>query len=303
MKNKSIMTFNVLNAWSRISSVYKTAMKRGVGAAAFVLEQLPDVLCLQEFDYYYRHDTEFLSLLANEYAEADTHGELGAQSWNPILYRKSTYRLVASGGLDFAANGFTLVFADAKTYPEKACNEYQPYRYPEGSPEQISGVAEHSRFRCLSWAVLNDENGDRIIVGNTHYSVRSCFHQKEVEFVWSVLDDLQKKFACPILMCGDFNSAVGWGAAKHMLEKGMLDTYDMAIERDDRCSCHESSGKGGSKDVDKMPGGSYKTHAIDHIFTTQQLTVESYRIFAEERLLSVSDHCPTMIRFQTRFPL
>ena len=303
MNKNSLMSFNVLNAWQPISSVYKTVRTRAEGAAAFILEQLPDILCLQEFDYYYRKDTEFLSLLGQEYVEADTQGELGAQSWNPIFYRKSKYRCVASGGLDFAANGFTLVFANADTYPEKACNEYKPYRYPEGSPEANEHVPEHSRFRCLSWAVLNAENGDRILVGNTHYSLQAAFQKEEVDFVSKVMRSLQEKYVCPVLMCGDFNSTTVWGAASMMLANGFLDTYDMAEMRNDIGSCHESSGKGGSKDVDKMPGGTYKTHALDHIFTTQRLTVESYRIFAEEQLLSVSYNCPTMIKFQTVFPL
>ena len=82
------------------------------------------------------------------------------------------------------------------------------------------------------------------------------------------------------------------------LEKGFLDTYDMAVVKDDCASCHPSSGKGTDDETDVMPSGNYKTHAIDHIYSDRVLTVNSYRIIVREELLSVSDHCPTVIKFK-----
>ena len=49
-----------------------------------------------------------------------------------------------------------------------------------------------------------------------------------------------------------------------------------------------------------MPALHYP-YAIDHAFLfdpTARVRAEEYRIVAEERLLSVSDHCPTVLRFK-----
>ena len=79
-----------------------------------------------------------------------------------------------------------------------------------------------------------------------------------------------------------------------MLDRAWLDTYDMTSERDDCHTCHPSSGKG-TDEKDVAPTGSYKKSAIDHIFTDTEAEVGYFRIYADEALLSVSDHCPTMI--------
>lgn len=293
----SLMTFNVLNAWLPNSAVYKTMRKRSEGAASFILRELPDILCLQEFDYYYRHDGVLMSAISDKYAEADTQDEIVGKSWNCIFYRKDKFSIVASGGYNFTANGFAIVPIkdDGEPVPEKACNCH-PYRYPENSEE---GSAEFSRtrFRSFGWAVLEDDQGDRLLVTTTHLSLRKQCQGNEVEFVLGLLKELQKKYGCAALLCGDLNSAATWGGAKMLIDKGLFDTFDMADEKDDIHSCHQTSGKG-TGEPDSMPGGAYKTHAIDHIFTDRRIGVSTYKIYAEEELLAVSDHCPTMIKFE-----
>ncbi|MBR7097879.1 MAG: endonuclease/exonuclease/phosphatase family protein [Clostridia bacterium] len=293
-----LMSFNVLNGWGRNFSVYKTMLTRSVKAAELIQRELPDILCLQEFDYYYRYDSEFISMLTDTYAEADTRDETPAQSWNPIFYKRSEFRLIESGGYDFVENGFIPVKTgngDKETYPPHSTN-CGKYTYPEESEEWKAGY-DKSRFRSLSYAVLENGDGSRITVANTHYSLRSWCHGDEVEFVLDRLAEVKKKHPYPLLICGDFNSTTQWGAGKRMLENGLLDTYDLAAEKDDRPSCHPSSGKG-TGEPDEMSQGSYKTHAIDHVYTDSPMEVSTYRILAEDALLSVSDHCPTMIQFK-----
>jgi endonuclease/exonuclease/phosphatase family metal-dependent hydrolase len=300
MKNTvKLMSFNVLNGWKPGCPVYRTMQTRSERAARLILEELPDILCLQEYDYYYRHDGAFSALVEGEYAEADTRDETPAESWNPILYKRSAFLVIESGGYDFVANGFVPVStgnADRETYPPRACNTSK-YQYPEDSDEGRAGYAI-SKFRSLSYAVLKSADGGKIIVANTHYSMRSWCQADEVDFVTEKLNEIKQKHACPLVICGDYNSATHWGAAKRMLEKGFLDTYDMAVVKDDCASCHPSSGKGTDDETDVMPSGNYKTHAIDHIYADRPLTVGSYRIIAREELLSVSDHCPTVIKFK-----
>lgn len=298
---QTLMTFNVLNAWTPNSPVYKTMSDRSIGAAEFVKKTLPDILCLQELDYYYRHDGKLLELIADEYAEADTQDELAGKGWNAIFYRKDKYRVLESGGYNFVANGFSIVPikpVEGEEIPKRASNCHN-YRYPENSEEGKAGVSR-TRFRSLGWALLEGE-GERIIVATTHFSLRAVCQAEETAFVLEKLAWLKEKYACRIIVCGDFNSncQTANSATVGLLENGFLDTYDMAVEKDDRASCHQSSGKGiGSGEVDKMPGGSYKPHAIDHIFTDGEMSVDTYRIYAEPELLAVSDHCPTMITFK-----
>ena len=297
---QTLMTFNVLNAWTPGSPVYKTMSARSVGAAEFIKKVLPDVLCLQEFDYYYRNDGELLKLIADEYVEADTQDELAGKGWNAIFYRKGRYRVIESGGYNFTANGFSVVPikpTEGEVLPKRASNCHN-YRYPEGSDEAKNSVSR-TRFRSLGWALL-ERNGERVVVATTHFSLRLGCQAEETVFVLEKLKELKERYGCRIILCGDFNSECKRenGAAFSLLENGLLDTYDMAVEKDDRASCHQSSGKGvGSGEIDKMPGGSYKPHAIDHIFTDSSMAVDTYRIYAERELLAVSDHCPTMITF------
>lgn len=294
----SLMTFNVLNAWQPSSPVYRTMKTRSVGAAEFVLKELPDILCLQEYDYYYRHDGEFESRVLGEYAEADTQDEIAGKSWNAIFYRKERVTLKTSGGYNFTANGFEVVpiKEDGEPVPERASN-CSKYGYPEESEEGKLGL-NRTRFRSLGWALFEDGDGKEFIVATTHFSLRKPCQWGEVAFVEGLISSLEKEYSCPVFLCGDFNSATTWGATCRLLNDGLLDTYGMASERDDVASCHPSSGKGVDSETDQMPTGGYKTHAIDHVLANTEVKVSSFRIFAREELLSVSDHCPIMIQFE-----
>ena len=293
------VSWNLLNAWMPGTAVYQTAAERAHRAAAWLAECASDFICLQEFDYYYRHDTAFLPTLGEAYTEANGHGELPGGSWNPILFRPDRWREEAAGRWDFTANGFTAV--DSKndcreTYPAHACNESPRYAYPEETPE---AEKPGSRFRSLSWVLLNGTScGSRLLVANTHLSLRPWCQTEEADFIHEKLTALSKTYACPVLLCGDFNSGIAVGGAKRLTELGWRDTHDLAAIRDDRASCHPSSGKGEKQERDEMPAP-YYPYAIDHVFLsdpTARIRAEEYRMIAEERLLSVSDHCPTVLR-------
>ena len=153
-KEIKLTSFNVLNGWKRGCPVYRTMHERSKKATEFILGELPDILCLQEFDYYYRNDSEISVALQTVYAEADTRDETPSKSWNPIFYDKSKLKLIESGGYDFVSNGFEPVAtgnADKDTYPPRACNA-SAYTYPQESNEAQAGYSL-SRFRSLSYAV------------------------------------------------------------------------------------------------------------------------------------------------------
>lgn len=295
----TLMTFNVLNAWTPGSAVYKTMPKRSADAASFVEKARPDLLCLQELDYYYRHDGELVERLSVEYAEADTRDELAGIGWNCIFYRKDRFRVLESGGYNLVENGFSVVPikpTEGEVLPTRASNCHK-YGYPEDSEEGQAGV-NRTRFRTLAWAHLERADGKQVIVATMHFSLRSACQPMEVEFVQDKLERLRGAYQCPILLCGDFNSQYRWteGATGRLLRGGWLDTFEMAERKDDRASCHSTSGKGVGE-PDKMPGGDYRSHAIDHVLCDTPISVDTFKIYADEALLSVSDHCPVEVTF------
>ena len=108
MTESLCVSWNLLNAWMPGTAVYRTAAERALRAAAWLADRAPDLICLQEFDYY-RHDTAFLPALGKAYTETTGSGELPGGSWNPILYRPDRWREEAAGRWDFTANDFSVV--------------------------------------------------------------------------------------------------------------------------------------------------------------------------------------------------
>lgn len=298
LNDVTCVTWNLLNAWMPGTAVYKTATSRAGRAAEWILNCAPDIFCLQEFDYYYRHDTAFLSATGEWYTEAQGIGELPGDSWNPIFIRRGDWDRETGGSWNFTANGFTPVDTgntQPQTYPVRSCNESGRYGYP---PESAESGTEGSRFRSLSWVLLT-RNGRRLLVANTHLSLRLWCQTAEADFIHERLTALAKTYDCPVLLCGDFNSGADVGGAKRMNALGWVDGHTSATVSDDRASCHPSSGKGEAQESDQMPAEHY-LYAIDHAFLRDpagQIYVGEYRIIAETALLSVSDHCPTVLRF------
>ena len=301
LSGMTCVTWNLLNAWMPGTAVYKTAASRASRAAEWILDREPDLFCLQEFDYYYRHDTAFLAAIRERYIEAQGSGELPGDSWNPIFIRQDRWIREACGRWDFPANGFTPVDTGndrQETSPARSCNESLRYGYPPESPEAGAGG---SRFRSLSWTLLS-RDGRRLLVANTHLSLRLWCQTAEADFIHEKLTGLAGTYSCPILLCGDLNSGIPTGGAAYLTTLGWADAHALATVADDRASCHPSSGKGEPQERDRMPEARY-SWAIDHVFLYDpagQIRIGDYHIIAEPALLSVSDHCPMSLHFSVQ---
>ena len=92
------------------------------------------------------------------------------------------------------------------------------------------------------------------------------------------------------LLCGDYNSrrTQADGVLEQLRAKGFADTYDTARVRNDSGTWHE---------LGKAPGGRYESDAIDHILTLGGISPQVYLVLTDESLLSMSDHCPTVLAF------
>ena len=248
-----IMTFNVLNGWNT-----SNIGDRDDVTAAKILEYMPDVLGLQEFDDYYRNatGTPLPSLLSSQYAEAGAE----KQSWNPIFYNKNTVELAQCGLEDYSLG-----------------TSYDTYNYKG----QIG-----SKFRTIAWALFTHKaSGKQFLVLNTHLDVETDKQPSQVSELKNKVTELKNKFGVNnVFLMGDLNSNISSTTAKNLFNYGFKDTHELAEVKDDLKSC-------GTQGV--AIGEGYKW-AIDHIYCMgDQITVSDYKTVTDIR--KASDHCPVVV--------
>ena len=274
-----VMTYNVQNVWNANGQ----AGNRDDITANLILSESPDFVCLQEFDVWYRNSENGLSsLLSDRYAEVLPQGVDPDNIWNPVFYRKDAYRVVESGYLKFLDS--------------VRCTEYTHY---------VGTSDGQTKFRTMVWAVLEStSDGKLYLVGSLHYSLISSGESsdspnavynvrdqlEESNLVIETIAELNKKYHCTVLICGDYNSTQSraGGGALHMLENGFLDTYNLSEQKNDYATTHDSG---------SMPQTGYRSLAIDHIFTLSALNVKTYFVLTDSDLLRNSDHLPSVMQF------
>ena len=248
-----IMTFNVLNGWNT-----SNIGTRDDETAEKILELMPDVIGLQEFDDYYRNatGTTLIEMISDHYAEA---GE-DAQSWNPIFYNTSTLELVQCGHEDYEVG-----------------TSYDTYHY---------NGQKGSKFRTIAWALLQHKaSGKQFLVCNTHLDVEEEMQPPQVSQLQSKVTELKNSLkASAVFLLGDLNSNTSSPTAKSLFEYGFQDTHELAQVRDDLHSC----GKKGAAVTGVYRG------AIDHIYCIgDHITVSNYTTVTDIR--DTSDHCPIVV--------
>lgn len=253
-----IMSFNVLNGWSKTDIGIRDDL-----AASVVLSEMPDVIGFQEFDPCYRlADAPLQELIAEHYSEAgDAH-----TTWNPIFYNKERFRLLECGEIPF----------------EKGT----VYQYPRGG---LSG------FRTVSYALLEEiSTKESLIHLNLHYDYNSkdasLTAENQLDESRQVIElskELLKKHGTRALfVTGDYNSKVDGVPCAEMLTHGFVDTHAIAIEKDDKGSCTA---------LGKALWGEYKNAAIDHVFFMgeRELRVDKYETV--DSIRDASDHAPVLV--------
>lgn len=248
-----IMTFNVLNGWNT-----SNIGTRDDVTAEKILELMPDVIGLQEFDDYYRNamGTSLIELISDHYDEAGAD----ARSWNPIFYNKSTLELVECGHEDY----------DIGT-------SYDTYQY---------NGEKGSKFRTIAWALLRHKgSGKQVLVCNTHLDVEEEMQPAQVTELQEKMTELKGTLAFDaVLLMGDLNSNTSSATAQNLFEYGFQDTHELAEVKDNSHSC----GKKG-----EAVTGTYRG-AIDHIYCIgERITVSNYMTVTDIR--DTSDHCPVVV--------
>ena len=245
-----IMSFNVLNGWSSANIGNRDDL-----TAEQILAFMPDVLCMQEFDKYYRHasGTPLSTLIADKYTESAP----SVESWNPIFYNKDTLTLVTRGHKDYS--------------------EGTAYNYPGGGM---------SKFRTINWALFeHKETGKQFLVFNTHLDIEANLQLIQVSELNALVSELRSLFGLnDIFLTGDLNSKVSSDTAKGLFNFGFKDTHDIAAVKDDL----DSENTQGAAITEKYAS------AIDHVYyISENVTVSEYKTVTDIR--SVSDHCPICV--------
>ena len=248
-----IMTFNVLNGWNT-----SNIGTRDDETAAKILELMPDVIGLQEFDDYYRNatGTPLPALICAQYAEAGAE----TQSWNPIFYNTSTVELVQCGHQDYTLG-----------------TSYDTYNYKG----QVG-----SKFRTIAWALLKQKGtGKQFLVLNTHLDVEAEMQPSQVSELKNKVSELKKSLGTEtVFLIGDLNSHINSTTAKNLFQFGFKDTHALAQTKDDLTSS-------GTKGI--AVTGAYRW-AIDHVYWMgEQITVSNYMTVTDIR--GTSDHCPIVV--------
>ena len=267
---RKIMSFNVLNVWGG-----GTPGTRDNVSAEMILGYMPDFVGLQEFDVPYRNAAGgFIELVSEKYSEVEIEGVDKNNIWNPIFYLKDKYTVVESGFVYF---------------PQSVSDSYDS-EYIYGTEDGLS------KFRSLVWAVLEDTEGNKFLIGNLHFSPGnlvdiSVVHVAEARIVTETLKGVAEKHeGCTTLVTGDYNSRVeAIGGVSEMLGAGFTDVYELAESKTDLGTSH---------DVGKLPASGYKKNAIDHVLTLNgSLDVIEHLIIRDAYILEISDHCPTIVSF------
>ena len=273
---RRMMTYNVLNVWGGL-----TPGSRDDAAVQAILKHGPDFVCLQEFDVPYRNAANgLISQLSSRYAEVTVDGVDPNHIWNPIFYDKTRYTVLESGWMYF---------------PDTCSDSIESANYPGGGTSDGK-----SKFRSLVWCVLKDVNdGSIYLIGNLHFSYDdesgklAQIHESEATAAVNALQSVAARYeGCITLVGGDYNSRRSQSACglQKMLDAGFKDTYDSAVYKNDY----------GTTVSNGVPTAGYKTGAIDHVLTLNDLSVHMYLVLTDDALLTASDHLPTVIQFSDK---
>ena len=238
---------------------------------------LPDVIGFQEYVNEYRSD--FGTIMTGlEYTEVPT---TQAKNNSPIFYRADKLSVVDSG--------FTLYTSEASA----------------------------SNKRGVTWAVFEDQAGNKLAVLNTHFlhtnasDFSATEHEDSAATVLSVISTIKETYGndIAVIFGGDLNFKNGTGTAYTSLTNGGL-TFASEIEgvQTNAGSTYSVHGfylyNGNGDNVYDLTQSNLLNanpqkpqYTYDYIFVGDEssITVKKYIIVEEDATLRASDHSPTLI--------
>jgi endonuclease/exonuclease/phosphatase family metal-dependent hydrolase len=199
----------------------------------------------------------------------------------------------------------------AECAAEHAHENFTPVCYKkERFSELDSGFVPFSglndkRSKSLTWGLFEDKtDGKRVVVVSTHFWWKSTGEVDELQradnanALLEVCDAVQKKYGeLPVIISGDFNSAVNGLGYKTVTEGGFTDARLVAKSSDTTHTLHEYPTLTSEGVYVHNSAAPYKT--IDFVFTYgKKPAVKTFRVLADDRAKTSSDHCPLVAEFE-----
>ena len=245
-----VMSFNIL---CELFNELAVIEGRQIPVIAPIFTYKPDILGMQEVsDAWY---PELEALFGDLYAFADSKDKNGDANFTPLVYNTQTLTLLEHGvePLPVVGNG----------------------------------------HRTMSWGYFERKSdGVRFVAINTHLNPGdkdSDMSERVVQAgeMAKLVLSMQKKYQCPVITTGDYNSRLSEAPIKTYMENsGMLDACQSAkvVNRSIKTT-HElftQSHRG--------PG-----EAIDHVFASSDVELLFYNVLIDECLAPSSDHNPIYV--------
>ena len=196
----------------------------------------------------------------------------------PLFYRIDTWKLLESGF----------------------------FRYDEAIPG-LEGSFNNSETKSYAFGVFeNRETGKKIALMTTHLWWKSSNpaapdYQKDsnkarayqIGLAMARMDEVTAKYACPGVLLGDLNAAMGSLCLDAALAAGWQEAHDLALGERDETRGHHPCGPQGYERTDP---GKFE-EAIDHILVKDmgKLKILSFRRLTDSWFDPVSDHYPLYV--------
>lgn len=156
--------------------------------------------------------------------------------------------------------------------------------------------------KSISWAVVETQNQTaRFAVCNTHFWwMRGSEHDEirvtNAKQLVALMKFLHDKYNCPVFAMGDMNTKLDSGVFTVYKECGVVDLYDVAKSKHNRCSLHGNP----QRDEKGVFRGNRTekdhSHSIDHIIAlNNKYIVERYEVVEDQEVLDSTDHSPVYV--------
>ena len=271
--NLRVMTSNIWDkpcnteAWKELGEDCSNNVRLKEIAKVYMAYE-PDVLALQEMNYYFiNYLVEKINASGRNYKIADCYVTGTAfRNYTPLVYNAKKVKLLDS--------------------------DSHVFRY-----------ASNSNSKSYTWGYFEEKkSGNRFVVFSTHlwwqkdknYPKSSYYREKQIAEVCSKADELIEKYDCPCFIMGDFNCVASSKEYSTFATLGYSDCYNTATKYAENC-CGKYVCNSTAFSYQVTSGGYNKS--IDHI-TAKNLKkseVLAYDYVTPTFYGKLSDHAPLYV--------
>lgn len=255
-----------------------SAAARVSGLVQVYLDTKPDIIGGQEVSAL------MADLLKESCHDAGLEYTLIWGRFTPILYRADKFELLDSVFATYPENidGFEGSFNDVKS---KAFN-IGVFREKESQKVFVFATTH-------LWWMSSDIN-DMFSLGSAYQAGSDEAREYQVQMLAEQVKAFRKKYNCPAIVVGDFNTDYNSKAMKYLFANGFRHAHDIAVEyAEERIGYHNCFPSG----YDRFYSDKPFDHAIDHIVLLgeQDGAVKRFERYSPDYYFPISDHSPVYI--------